>query len=97
MKQEAFDVARIMMNIPISLVIPDFVPVNIDGRRFVLFIREDVVGVFRSVHSKSISASTGSEHSDSENEWNAVSVESGDMVGSNWNGDSIEHCSTDEC
>ncbi|XP_058777091.1 uncharacterized protein LOC131651443 [Vicia villosa] len=60
---EAFVVARVMVNIPVSLSIPDSVSVNIDGRRVVLFVREDAAGLFRSstrnqLHNSSVSVSS---------------------------------------
>lgn len=48
-KGEAFDIARILINIPISLFIPELVSVHIDGSVFRLCIREDSQGLYRFV------------------------------------------------
>lgn len=86
-KGEAFDVARIMINIPISLVIPDSISVEIDGRQVELFVREYAVGTFcLSSNTKTVSSS-GDDSSDSIECWNMDSVQSKDKLGSNSDND----------
>ncbi|XP_058746299.1 uncharacterized protein LOC131619193 [Vicia villosa] len=46
-KSEVFDVARVMVNIPITLKIPDTVTVSIDGGLHNLCVREDAAGMMR--------------------------------------------------
>lgn len=48
-KGEAFDVARMLINIPLSLRIPDSVSVRIDGVVVKLCIREDAQSIYRQV------------------------------------------------
>ncbi|XP_058775277.1 uncharacterized protein LOC131649535 [Vicia villosa] len=68
-KGVAFDMARVMVNIPITRNIPETVPVNIDGRLFNLCVREDAVGMVRSFPSKVPSISSGCGSSESEVDW----------------------------
>lgn len=86
-KGEVFDVARIMVNIPLSLCMPDCVSVSIDGVVVNLCIREDSMSYYRQVagNMKGVnSADESTELSESDSEryvLDSDSVCSGDSAG----------------
>lgn len=95
-KGEAFDVAIIIINIPISLVIPDSVTTIIDDRQVVLFIREDAAGLFRSQNKILNVISSGSEISESTEDWNGDVSLCDHMASTNSVSGYVESLTTDE-
>lgn len=76
-KGEAFDVARILVNIPLSLCILDYVPVCIDGVIYNLCIREDAHNLHRHVEGNQKFQSSDGDTSDSDSERLMVESDSG--------------------
>lgn len=80
----------------ISLVIPNSITIIIDGRRVVLFVREDATRLFRSSPSKPAAISSGNDYSESIKELNTDAAESEETMGSNCDGDTTEAFSAEE-
>ncbi|XP_058742013.1 uncharacterized protein LOC131614447 [Vicia villosa] len=93
-KGEALDVARIMVNIPLSLSIPDCISVNIDGIMSKLFIREDVAGVYRSVVGNQVVQSSDEDSSESDYVWRDGTSVPDSNAGSEESTDSIQQFSS---
>ncbi|XP_058732931.1 uncharacterized protein LOC131604513 [Vicia villosa] len=68
-KGAAFAMARMMVNVPISFKLPDSVTVNIDGKSFAIFLREDAMGQILFSSNKQTVASSSSEFSGSKGGW----------------------------
>lgn len=73
-KGEIFDVARLMVNIPISVKMPDYASVSIDGVIHNLYIREDVQISYRTnANKQKVHSSDGDS---SESEFDRIEVDS---------------------
>lgn len=75
-----FDTARIMVRVRLDHTLVRKVLVQIERKGFTLFLKEDVIGIMRSIQGTCKSSISSSESAESEDEWSVNDLDVTDDI-----------------